>query len=62
MHGVVVETEHLADFIEEFGWLTARRARHIKLCHGALRSLITGMGRNCPKSPPISHYQGKMAR
>jgi hypothetical protein len=27
VHGVVVETEHLADFIEEFGWLTSRRVR-----------------------------------
>lgn len=29
--GVVVETEHLAEVIEEFGWLTARRLRHIKV-------------------------------
>jgi len=28
VYGVVVETEHLADFIEEFWWLTSRRARH----------------------------------
>ena len=28
VHGVVVETEHLADFIEELGLLTSRRIRH----------------------------------
>ena len=27
VNGVVVETEHLADFIEEFGLLTSRRVR-----------------------------------
>ncbi|OOO01685.1 MAG: hypothetical protein USCGTAYLOR_02088 [Chromatiales bacterium USCg_Taylor] len=31
MYGVVVETEHLADVIEEFWLLTARRVRHIQI-------------------------------
>ena len=30
VYGVVVKTEHLADFIEEFWWLTSRRVRHIR--------------------------------
>jgi hypothetical protein len=30
--------------------------------HGALRSLITDIEQNCPKTPPISHYQGNKAR
>jgi hypothetical protein len=30
VHGGVVETEHLADFVEESGWLTSRRVRHIR--------------------------------
>ena len=30
MNGVVVETEHLSNFIEEFGWLTSCRVRHIR--------------------------------
>jgi hypothetical protein len=30
MNGVVVETEHLADCIEELGLLTSRRIRHIR--------------------------------
>jgi hypothetical protein len=58
---VVVKTEHLADVIEEFGLLTSRRVRHIRSRHGALKSLIIGIGQNCPKTPPISHYQGKIA-
>jgi hypothetical protein len=28
--GVVVQTEHLADVIEEFWWLTSRCVRHIR--------------------------------
>ncbi len=31
VHGVVVATEHLADFIEECWWLTSRHVRHIKV-------------------------------
>ena len=30
MNGVVVETEHITDFIEEFWLLTSRRVRHIR--------------------------------
>jgi hypothetical protein len=30
VNGVVVDTEHLADFIEEFWLLTSRRVRHIR--------------------------------
>ena len=61
MNRVVVKTEHLADVIEEFGLLTSRRVRHIRSRHGALRSLVIGIRQNCPKIPPISYYQGKMA-
>jgi hypothetical protein len=62
VHGVVVETEHLADVIEEFGLLISRRGRHIVASvHDALKGLITGIGQNCPKTPPLSHYQGKIA-
>ena len=61
VNGVVVQTEHLSHFIEEFGWWISRRGRHIISRGGALRSLITGIGQNCPKTSPISHYQGNMA-
>jgi hypothetical protein len=61
VNGVVVETEHLADFIAEFWLLTSPHVRPKGLRHGALRSLIIGLGQNCSKTPPISHYQGKMA-
>ncbi len=30
MNGVVVETEHVADFIEEFWLLTSRRVGHMR--------------------------------
>jgi hypothetical protein len=30
MNGTVVETEHFADFIEEFWLLTSRRVRHMR--------------------------------
>jgi hypothetical protein len=30
MKGVVEQTEHLSHGIEEFGWLTCRRVRHIR--------------------------------
>jgi hypothetical protein len=30
VHGEVVETEHYVDCIEECGWLTSRRVRHIR--------------------------------
>jgi hypothetical protein len=29
VNGVVVETQHPSDFIEEFGWLTSFRVKHI---------------------------------
>jgi hypothetical protein len=51
VHGVVVQTEHLSHFIEEFGWWISRRGRHIIPRGGALRPLITGIGQNCPKTP-----------
>src|SRR5262245_8491359 len=28
--------------------------------HGALRALIRGSEQNCPKTPPISRYQGQI--
>jgi hypothetical protein len=61
VHGVVVQTEHLSHVIEEFGVWISRRGGHIIPRGGALRSLITGIGQNCPKTGPISHDQGKMA-
>jgi hypothetical protein len=61
VHGVVVQTEHLSHVIEAFGVWISRRGRHIIPRGGALRSLITGIGQNCPKTSPISHDQGKMA-
>jgi hypothetical protein len=61
VHGVVVQTEHLSHVIEEFGVWISRRGGHIIPRGGALRSLITGIGQNCPKTSPISHDQGKMA-
>ncbi len=62
VNGVVVQTEYLSDLIEEFWLLTFCRVRHIKLHDDSLISLITGIGQNCPKTPSLSHYQGKLAR
>jgi hypothetical protein len=31
MNGVMVETEHLAHFIKQFGWLTSSRVRHTRV-------------------------------
>jgi hypothetical protein len=61
VHGVVVQTEHLSHVIEVFGVWISRRGRPIIPRGGALRSLITGIGQNCPKTSPISHDHGKMA-
>jgi hypothetical protein len=61
VHGVVVQTEHLSHVSEAFGVWISRRGRPIIPRGGALRSLITGIGQNCPKTSPISHYHGKMA-
>jgi hypothetical protein len=61
MNGVVVQTEHLSHLIEEVGVWISRLGRPIIPRGGALRSLITGIGQNCPKTSPISHYHGKIA-
>jgi hypothetical protein len=62
MNRVVVQAEHLSDLIEKFWLLTAGRARHtIASVNNALKGLIMGIGQNCPKTPPLSHYQGKIA-
>jgi hypothetical protein len=58
VNGVVVQAEHLSHRIEEFGLLISRRGRQ-RIPHGdGLRSLIIGIGQNCPKTLVISHYQG----
>lgn len=59
VNGVVEQAEHLSDFIEKFR-LIFHRVRHTLPRCGTLRLLITGIGKNCLKTPPISHYQGKM--
>ena len=62
MNRVVVQAEHLSDLIEKFWRLTAGRARLIMASvNDALQGLITGIGQNCLKTPPLSHYQGKNA-
>jgi hypothetical protein len=61
VHGAVVVTEDLSDFIRAFGLWISRRGRPIILSRRCPQMLITGIGQNCPKSNPISHYQGEMA-
>jgi hypothetical protein len=61
VHGVVAQTEHRADFIDECGVWIARRGRPIIPRGGASRSLIASIGQNCPKTSPISHDQINMA-
>jgi len=61
MNGVVVKTEHVTDFIEEFWLLTSCRVRHIWSPSWRLEIVDNRHGQNCLKTPPISHYQGKMA-
>jgi len=59
----VMQTEYLSDLLEEFWLLTFCRVRHIKLLYfnDTPTSLIRGTGQNCPKTQPLSHYQGKIA-
>jgi hypothetical protein len=62
VHGVGVQTEYLSPLIKKFWLLTFGRARHlVSSVNDALKVLITGIGQNCLKSPPILHYQGKSA-
>lgn len=43
MNGVVVETECVTDFIEEFWLLTSRDVRHTGFRNSSLKRLIMGM-------------------
>jgi hypothetical protein len=62
MNRVVVQAAHLSDLIEQCWLLTSGRARPIiASVNDALKGLITGIGQNCLKTPPLSHYQGKSA-
>jgi hypothetical protein len=61
VNGVVVETAHSSDCIEEFGVLTSGRLGPISFPSWDPEMLITGLGQNGPKTPLISHYQGKYA-
>jgi hypothetical protein len=55
-----VQAAHVADLIEQFWRLTAGRASPIvSPVNDTLNVLITDIGQNCPKTPPILHYQGK---
>jgi hypothetical protein len=62
VNGVVVQTEYLSDLIEEFWLLTFCRVRHMLSFKAVAQIWLTmGIGQKCPKTPPISHYQGKSA-
>jgi hypothetical protein len=61
VNGVVVQTEYLSDLIEEFWLLTFYQVRHIKPINDSPISPIMGIRQNCPKTRPLSHYQGKIA-
>jgi hypothetical protein len=51
VYGVVVETEHLVDFIEEFGWLTSRRVKHIRSPSWRPQSADNGYRAKMPENP-----------
>lgn len=61
VQGGVVETEHFSIVIEEFGLLTSRRVRRIRSPSWWPEIADNGIGQNCPKTRPISQYQGEMA-
>jgi hypothetical protein len=60
MIGVVVQTEYLAYFIEQFRGLTSSRVRHTRVPSWRPGIVDNRHRADCPKSRPISHYQGKM--
>jgi hypothetical protein len=51
MHGVMVETEHLADVIKAFGWLTCCRIRHIRSPSWHPAILDNGHRAKLPENP-----------
>ena len=57
--GIMVQTEHRSHVMEACGLWISRRVRPMTPPWGALRSLITSLGQKCPKTSPISDYQGK---
>jgi hypothetical protein len=63
MNGVVVETEHCTDFIEEFWLLTSRRVRHIRAQAGRLEITDKRHRAKLPENPvniALSGQNGKL--
>jgi len=63
MHGGVVETEHLADGIEELGGLTSRRVRHTRSPSWRPAIVDNGYGAKLPENPTniaLSGQNGKL--
>jgi hypothetical protein len=58
---IEVETEHRADVIEEYRWLTSRRVRHIRSLAWHPTIAENGHGAKWSETPPIAQYQGKIA-
>jgi hypothetical protein len=57
--GVMVQPEHPADFVEEPRRLNFLRATHRDPPREPLWAVIIDTGQICPKTSPISYYQGK---
>src|SRR5712691_12984687 len=51
VNGVVGQTQHLSDFIEECGVLTARRVRHIRSPSWRPETVENRHGAKLPKNP-----------
>jgi len=51
VNGVVVQTKHLSDVIEEFWWLTLRRVRHIRSPSWRPAIVDNGQWAKMPENP-----------
>ena len=63
MNGVVEETEHFTDFIEEFWLLTSRRVEHIRAPSWRLEMADNGHRAKLPENPAnivLSGQNGKL--
>jgi hypothetical protein len=63
MNQIVVETEHVADFIEEFCLLTSRDVRHMGFRNSALKRADNGNGAKLRENPAnigLSGQNGKL--
>ena len=62
VNGIVVETGHLSDLLQQFGRLTFGRGRHrIFLLNKCVVGVDNRSGQECPKTQILSYYQSIIA-